>query len=50
MKKTIIQAKEVVDKIAKLTFIERNTTIFSLDVENMYPSIKYTIVEKAVIF
>ena len=50
MEKKIIQVKEVVDKIGKITFLKTNTTIFLLNIENMYPSIKYSVVKKAVNF
>ena len=49
-KNTIIQAKDLVDTIGKFDLKEDNTKYYTLDIENMHPSIKYSIVETAVKF
>ena len=47
-KNTIIQASDLKEKLEGLNIKRRTHTIASLDIEAMYPSIKFSLVEKAV--
>ena len=46
--KTIIQASILKEQIEKLNLKKENTTIISLNIVSMYPSISFRMVEKAV--
>jgi len=50
MRKTIIQASDVKESLEALAITKANYTIFSIDAVNMYPSVKFSMVERAVDF
>ena len=45
---TIVQVSDLKNELKMLGLEKATTTIFSLDAVDMYPSIKYKLVEKAV--
>jgi len=47
-KYTIVQASNLKDKLEKLNIKKENSTIASLDIKNMYPSVQFSIIKKAV--
>ena len=47
-KHTITQASNLKEKLEKLKIKRDNSTIASLDIENMYPSVRFSIIKKAV--
>ena len=47
-KKTIIQASHLKEELEKLPIRKSTNTIFSIDAEKMYPSVKFIQIEKAV--
>lgn len=50
MKKTIIQASDLKQKLEKLKIVKNNSTIASLDIVSFYPSVQFHVIEKAVNF
>ena len=49
-KHTIVQASNLKDKLENLKINRRNSTIASLDIKIMYPSIQFSIIKKAVTY
>jgi hypothetical protein len=48
MKKTIIQAVDLKEKIETIGITNENSTIISIDAQDFYPSVKFKLVKKSV--
>ena len=48
--KTIVQASDLKDKFEKTNVKKQETTIATLDIEDMYPLIEFKVVQRAVVY